>query len=137
MAKALLLDTHAAIWWAEARPLDKASVKAIDAAAKTGGVFVSAVTAWEIAQLSARRRITLSMPPLRWFETLASQPGFGQLELSVEIMIAAFELPGTPPDDPADRFLVATARGLDLCLVTRDARLLDYAQAGHVLAQEC
>jgi len=52
-------------------------------------------------------------------------------------MVAAFDLPGKPPDDPADRFLIATARQHGLRLVTRDALILAYGEAGHVLTLEC
>ena len=41
-------------------------------------------------------------------------------------------LPGSPPADPADRMLIATARRRGLTLVTADRRILDYAAAGHV-----
>jgi PIN domain nuclease of toxin-antitoxin system len=54
-----------------------------------------------------------------------------------EILIDAVELPGTPPNDPADRFLIATARQHGLRLVTRDALILAYGQGGHVLTLEC
>ena len=34
--------------------------------------------------------------------------------------------------DPADRFLVATARARNATLVTADQRILDYSKLGHV-----
>jgi len=37
--------------------------------------------------------------------------------------------------DPADRFIVATARRLDAVLLTRDAAVLEYGAAGHVKAR--
>jgi PIN domain nuclease of toxin-antitoxin system len=45
--------------------------------------------------------------------------------------------PGDVHRDPADRFLVATARALDIPIVTRDAAILAYASAGHVRALRC
>lgn len=100
-------------------------------------MFLSPVTAWEIAQQWSRGRIKLPMPPLEWFHSFCSRDGFGAVDLAVETMVAAFDLPGAPPDDPADRFLIATARRHGLRLVTRDAPILAYGEAGHVLTLEC
>jgi PIN domain nuclease of toxin-antitoxin system len=41
-------------------------------------------------------------------------------------------LPGDLHGDPADRMLVATARRVGATLVTRDGRILDYADGGHL-----
>ena len=54
-----------------------------------------------------------------------------------ELLIASAFLPGTPPRDPADRIIAATARVFDLTLVTRDEELFQYGQAGHVLTIRC
>jgi PIN domain nuclease of toxin-antitoxin system len=40
------------------------------AQAESAGVFVSPITAWEIATLAARNRIQLSMSPEAWFDAL-------------------------------------------------------------------
>ena len=60
-----------------------------------------------------------------------------QPELTLAILIGSCELPGTPPDDPADRIIIATARELGLAVVTRDGAILAYAQAGYVNALRC
>jgi PIN domain nuclease of toxin-antitoxin system len=39
-------------------------------------------------------------------------------------------LPGEPQGDPADRFLIATARTRGVALATRDERILEYAKQG-------
>jgi PIN domain nuclease of toxin-antitoxin system len=39
--------------------------------------------------------------------------------------------------DPADRLLVATARTLPATLITRDAKILSYSEAGHLRALAC
>ena len=57
--------------------------------------------------------------------------------LTSAIALATAELPNPLHDDPADRLLIATARDLDVPLVTRDARILAYAAAGHVRAIAC
>jgi PIN domain nuclease of toxin-antitoxin system len=41
-------------------------------------------------------------------------------------------LPGDPQGDPADRFLMATARVGNLVLATRDRQILDYGKQGYL-----
>jgi len=48
------------------------------------------------------------------------------------IAIDASWLPGEMHGDPADRLIVATARHLGLPIVTRDRKILAYAQGGDV-----
>ena len=52
-------------------------------------------------------------------------------------MIAASFLPGTPPHDPMDRILRATARELAATLVTRDREMLAYGEKGNVSVLAC
>ena len=58
-------------------------------------------------------------------------------ELSPDILIAASFLPGTPPRDPMDRILIATARELAATLVTRDRAMLAYGEKGNVSVLAC
>lgn len=95
------------------------------------------MTAWEISLLNARGRLALSMSPQAWFDTLLKIPGVALAELSVTILIASSFLPGSPPRDPADRIIAATAREHGLRLVTRDRVLLDYGGDGHLDVLAC
>jgi PIN domain nuclease of toxin-antitoxin system len=137
-APSLLLDTHAAIWITEDEPLASTAVEAIDAAYRAGAtIFVSAITAWEIGMLVSRNRLGLATRPERWFQRLLAVPGIRQADLSPEILIASSFLPGTPPRDPADRIILATARDLGATLVTRDRLLLKYSEDGQVSTIRC
>jgi PIN domain nuclease of toxin-antitoxin system len=134
----LLLDTHAAIWITEDQPLASVAVEAIDAAYRGGSkVFVSAITAWEVGLLVSRNRLSLIAKPERWFQLLLAIPGIRLADLSPDILIASSFLPGTPPRDPADRILLATARDLGATLITRDRLLLKYSEDGQVSAIPC
>ena len=77
------------------------------------------------------------MSPQRWFQTLMQAPGLRLADMPPEILIGASFLPGTPPRDPADRILAATAREYGYQLVTRDRPLLNYAEQGHIRALLC
>jgi PIN domain nuclease of toxin-antitoxin system len=57
--------------------------------------------------------------------------------LTPEIAIAAAWLPDPLHGDPADRLLIATARDLAVPMITRDAKILDYARQGHIQAVLC
>ena len=134
----LLLDTHAAIWLVEGQSLSTAAKEALAAAtANQEDAFVSPMTAWEIGMLAARGRVRMPLTPLLWFERLAGSPGIALAELSVRVLIASSFLPGSPPRDPIDRILIATAREEDYRLVTRDKEVLDYAEMGHVKVLAC
>lgn len=134
----LLLDTCAAIWIYENAALSQSALDTIDAAYQAGAAtYVSPITAWEIGLLVARGRLHLLITPQRWFERLFEVPGVRLADMSPDILIASSFLPGTPPRDPADRIIVATARDLGATLITRDRVLLDYGAQGHVGVVGC
>lgn len=138
MADRLLLDTCAAIWITEDEYIDPEAVAAIDAAfEEESPVFVSPMTAWERGLLSARGRLASPVSPLVWFQRLIGEANLFLADLSPEILIESSFLPGSPPNDPADRIVISTARALDLMIVTRDRLILDYGQRGHVRVLKC
>jgi PIN domain nuclease of toxin-antitoxin system len=136
----LLLDTHALVWTVDGT-IEAPAADAIVAAAQSGGVLVSPVSAWELGLLARPRagapRLRLTPTPEAWFDTLLAQPGFTETPLTARIALAASHLPADFHQDPADRLLVATARELDVPIVTRDRQILDYGEAGHVRTLAC
>jgi PIN domain nuclease of toxin-antitoxin system len=134
----LLLDTCAAIWVTENEELSEEAVQAMDDAYRAGdGVFVSPITAWERALLSTAGRLRSPVQPLAWFERLVRDSQLTVAALTPSILVDAWFLPDKLHKDPADRILVATARALDLTLVTRDRPILEYADKGHLRAIAC
>lgn len=135
--KGLLLDTCAVIWTG----LDQR----ISARARTGlaewlprdGVFVSPFTAWEMSLLAARGRLNLGLTVEAWFSAYMRDSGAALAPLPVSVLVAAHTLPGAPPNDPADRILISTAREFRHAIVTRDRRILDYGDAGLVQTVPC
>ena len=62
MARAVLLDTCAAIWLMNGDPISAESRAAIAAAQTENlGIYVSPVTAWEIATLAVKDRLQLTL----------------------------------------------------------------------------
>jgi PIN domain nuclease of toxin-antitoxin system len=58
-------------------------------------------------------------------------------DLTIDLLANSCTLPGEPPNDPADRIIIATARESGLVIVTRDSAILSYSQAGHVQTLAC
>jgi PIN domain nuclease of toxin-antitoxin system len=137
VARPLLLDTCAAIWLMNGDPLSPESLEAIAAAQREDAVAVSPITAWEIATLAARGRLALTLAPVAWFAALLRQKGVVLAPMPPEVLIASATLPGSPPRDPADRIIAATARQYGHVVVTRDGELLPYARARHLDAIAC
>ena len=134
----LLLDTCAAIWITERARLSAEAIEAMNAAQRDGeAVLVSPITAWERGLLASRGRLASPISPLRWFERLVSDAKLSVCELTASILVDSSFLPGPIHGDPADRIIIATARALDLMVVTRDRHILDYAAQGHVRALAC
>ena len=133
----LLLDTNAAIWLSRDE-LTAATSDKLDETARAGiATYVSPITAWEVGQLVSRNRLSLGVTPQRWFARILAMPNVHLAELSPDILIAASFLPGTPPRDPADRILLATARELAATLVTRDRETIAYGEQGNVSVLAC
>ena len=137
-ARPLLLDTCAAIWLVNGDPMSANSRAAITAA-QTGnmGVYVSPMTAWEIATLVAKNRIYLAHSPEDWFDALLGLTGLRLAAMPPKILIASASLPGLPPKDPVDRIIAATGRIFGYSIITRDGELMLYARAGHIEAIGC
>jgi PIN domain nuclease of toxin-antitoxin system len=134
----VLLDTCAALWLMNGDPMSAESLGTIRAArAGNVGVYVSPISAWEIATLVARNRVQLRQPPDVWFASLLALPGLRLADMAPAILIASASLPPPAPRDPADRIIAATARALGYILVTRDGELLPFARAGHLEAVGC
>jgi PIN domain nuclease of toxin-antitoxin system len=138
VAGPVLLDTCAAIWLMNRSPLSPASRAAIRTAQTANlGVYLSPFTAWEIGTLVAKGRLDLTLTPEVWFDSVLALPGVRLAALTPELLISSTALPGTPPADPADRIIAATARLYSYRIITRDTNLLGYAAQGHMLAMAC
>jgi len=76
------------------------------------------------------------MSPEKWFDRLLGAwdlPRGVAAESPDRLLVPA----GDTPSDPADRIIAATAREYDLRVVTRDRRLLAYAESGYCRALAC
>ena len=138
MPDAVLLDTCAALWLMNGDAMTPDSRAAIENALVRGaGVYISPISAWEIATLVSRNRLQLTLAPEIWFASLLALPGVRLAGISPSVLMASAVLPQPAPRDPADRIIAATARAFGYVVITRDGELLPYARAGHLQALAC
>ncbi len=131
MTDAILLDTHIALWLGDGDERLRHSTRGlIDKCHRRGGtILISAISAWEIAQLVSVGRIALAFPPDIWFERLIDRPGVEAVPLTHRAAARAYELRDFSHRDPADLLLVATAIEHACPLITYDSRIAGFAAA--------
>jgi PIN domain nuclease of toxin-antitoxin system len=129
----LLIDTHVLIWFFEGgAQLGSRIRRTIEAAAGRSEAIVSAISFWEVAMLQRRGRIALSLPVERWREAVLASPGIIEAPLDSATAIEAALLPDSVHRDPADRFLIATARLQHARICSQDRRIVATGRTGLV-----
>lgn len=125
----IVLDTHAVIWWVNGGDgLSAEAAAAIDRErmSEDGIILISSISAWEVAMLVGRGRLTLTMNVDDWLETVGRIPGVRFVPVDNQIGVESTRLPGDFHKDPADRLIVALARHLNIPLVTADQKIRAY-----------
>jgi PIN domain nuclease of toxin-antitoxin system len=117
--RAILLDTHALLWWATSdRSLSRKVKRSIED--ETTRVIVSATSAWEIATKVRLGKLTWSSP-----ETVESYCRGQQFEL-MAVTFTHGERAGSWPashGDPFDRMLAAQSAIEGVPLATNDRKI--------------
>lgn len=124
----IVLDTHTLVWWVsgDSNLSAPAANRIRQEQANNGSILISSISAWEIAQLVERGRLSLSMDVSDWMNLVAQIPAVTFVAVENEIAIKSVSLPGEFHKDPADRIIVATARKFAAPLITKDEKLLAY-----------
>jgi PIN domain nuclease of toxin-antitoxin system len=118
----IVLDTHAWLWWVAAP--ERLSASARDAIAAATMIGVCTLSAWEIAMLVSRGRITLDRAVGLWVKQALAEERVEPLPPSADIAVAAGLLDAQSfPGDPIDRLIYATARAANAQLLTRDTAI--------------
>ena len=119
----IVLDTHVLVWAVnDERKLGRKTRAIIERHWGGGGVAVSAISFWEVALLQSRGRLRLPTSADQWRTDLISA-GLTELPLEGAAAIRSVGLSGLP-EDPADRFIVATAIAEGATLLSADENLL-------------
>jgi PIN domain nuclease of toxin-antitoxin system len=119
----LLLDTHIWIWSLTSdRKLGRRTSR--DLASLRNELWLSPVSIWEALLLAERGRLGFkNSEPSQVLQTAIAEQGYLEAPLTHEVAFESRRVALTT-EDPADRFLAATAKVYDLTLVTADERLL-------------
>ena len=119
LLKAAVLDTHAWVW------LSAGDMRAAKLERFRGRAVLSAISVWEVAMLTEKRRLILSPTLEEWIESNLQPPV--ELEpVHPAVSIASARLADFH-GDPADRIIVATAVLLGLPLVTADTKIIEWS----------
>jgi PIN domain nuclease of toxin-antitoxin system len=120
----LLLDTH--IWlWSHTEPERLGKRVATALGDERNQLWLSPISIWEFLLLAERGRLRIrdGASPTQWVEIALSRAPMHDAVLSREVAIRSRAV-RLDREDPADRFLAATAATYELTLVTADDRLL-------------
>ena len=120
----VLLDTH--IWlWSHIEPdrLGKRLARTLEDPATE--LWLSPISVWEFLVLAEKGRVHVprGTTPGEWVDTALVRVPMGEAALNREVALRSRTV-RLAHDDPADRFLAATADVYDLVLATADRLLL-------------
>ncbi len=122
----LLLDTHTWLW--RLLDPDRVSHAAEEAIAdRESELFLSPISIWETLILTRKGRLSLRPSPGEWILDALRRSAPSAVPLNHGIAMRSEALDGFASNDPADRFLVATALEYDLTLVTADRAMHDFS----------
>lgn len=119
-----LLDTHAFIWWADDDPLLSQIAKGV-IEDRSNTIFLSAITSWEMAILSAIGKLAFAQPVSSFVNAQVAQYNFQPLAITHEHTYLV-ETMTMHHKDPFDRLLIAQALTEDLVILTRDSEFSPY-----------
>jgi len=123
----IVLDTHVWVWWlSDPARLPERARRAVTEAADDKAVYVSAISAWEIAMLTSRGRLTFTMDAQDWIAKSEALPFLHFVPVDNAIAVRSVRLTEPFHSDPADRMIVATAIIMGAPVVSGDAKIGNY-----------
>jgi PIN domain nuclease of toxin-antitoxin system len=119
----ILLDTHIWLWYCLGNPKLNSSMRnAIENL--DNELWLSPISVWEALLLTEKGRIVLPPESMSWVRSVLQQLELREASLNHEIALLSRQI-ACPHQDPADRFLAATAVYYNLQLATMDQNLID------------
>jgi PIN domain nuclease of toxin-antitoxin system len=118
----LLLDTHI-ILWSVADPGKLVPEVAETLESESSELWFSPISVWEIMLLAEKGHISLGANIEKSIRDIFHKIPLSEAPINLEVAIQS-RFVNLPHQDPADRFLAATAVVYDLTLVTADSRII-------------
>jgi PIN domain nuclease of toxin-antitoxin system len=119
----LLLDTHI-ILWSVADPGKLLPEVSEMLESESNELWFSPISVWEILLLVEKGHISLGANIEKSIRDIFQKIPLAEAPINLEVAIQS-RFVDLPHQDPADRFLAATAIVYDLTLVTADSRIID------------
>jgi PIN domain nuclease of toxin-antitoxin system len=129
----LLLDTHVLLW-SVLDPDQLSSEIRADLENLHNELWLSPITLWEVHLLAEKKRIQLQPDPAGWIQRLLDTIPFREAPLTHAVALMSRHI-DLSHQEPADRFLAATAAVYGLTLLTADERLLHSDQFSTLAAR--
>ena len=118
----LLLDTH--IWvWSLLDPSRLSRRVRAELESPDNELWLSPISTWEVLVLIEKGRLEVDKDAVQRVAEVPRAAALREAALTHDVAVESRVI-DLPHQDPADRFLAATARVYDLTLVTADERLL-------------
>ena len=116
-----LLDTH--IWiWSVSNPGNLSNKVRNILENESNELFISSISIWEFLVLLEKKRITIANPLDEWLSRATDESNIIDIPIDKEIAVQSRKIV-MPHQDPADRFIAATALVNELKLITSDGIL--------------
>ncbi len=121
----VLIDTHIFLWFylEPHRIQQNAKIFLLDTF--NNEIFISYVTAWEIAIKFGVGKLKTPDVPEIWVPDRIRRAGFSQLPIEMRHTLRVHNLP-THHKDPFDRLLISQANAENLTIVTEDPNFAKY-----------
>jgi PIN domain nuclease of toxin-antitoxin system len=118
----LLLDTHIWLWYllGDSRLSQRLQTAIADLNTE---LWLSPISIWETLILAEKGRISLQPDPITWVNLALKTLETREAQMNHSIAILSRQI-ALPHQDPADRFIVATAIYYGLKLATVDANIV-------------
>ena len=121
----VLIDTHIFLWfYLEPHRIKRNALQFLENTADNE-IFVSHVTAWEIAIKYGIGKLSVPDVPEIWFPDRVRRAGFTLLPIELQHVLRVHNLPPIHKN-PFDRLLISQANAENLTIVTEDPNFSKY-----------
>jgi PIN domain nuclease of toxin-antitoxin system len=119
-----LLDTCTLIWLASFQDSLTQKVKST-LRNNPGNLYISSISAFEIAIKTVKGKMELPLPPDEWFREAIRLHGIEEIPITSDIASKSALLPRFH-NDPCDRIIIATAMLENMMIITKDENFSKY-----------